>query len=127
MASLLVLATAPAAERAERVVNLEYPRLAAQAGLAGEVRLSCVVSGQGEVMGAKAVSGPPLLAAAAIENVRLWRFERNSAKTREVGVVYRFQLNGICAQSVCPTVFIFDAPNIATVETKPPHWQPLKR
>jgi protein TonB len=52
-----------------------YPRLAKQARIEGDVVLSTVINESGQVVDLKAVSGPPLLYAAALDAVRQWKFE----------------------------------------------------
>jgi len=52
-----------------------YPPLARQARIQGTVVLSIVISKEGEVRDPKLVSGHPMLAPAAIEAVKQWRYK----------------------------------------------------
>jgi protein TonB len=56
-------------------VTPEYPVLAKQAGIQGEVIISAVIDSQGKVVDMKVVSGPPLLFASAMKALGQWRFE----------------------------------------------------
>jgi protein TonB len=53
----------------------EYPILAQQAGIQGEVIISAVIDSQGNVVNMKVVSGPPLLYLAAMKALAKWKFE----------------------------------------------------
>jgi len=57
-----------------RKVAPVYPPLARQARIQGTVVLSIVISKDGEVHDTKVVSGHPMLAPAAIEAVKQWRY-----------------------------------------------------
>jgi TonB family protein len=52
-----------------------YPPLARQARIQGTVVLSVVINKEGEVRDTKLVSGHPMLAPAAIEGVKQWRYK----------------------------------------------------
>jgi protein TonB len=67
----------------------EYPPLAVQARVVGEVVLEALVDEAGRVASVKLVSGPALLSEAAEEAVRQWRYQP-------------LLLNGV------PTAFILD-------------------
>jgi len=56
-------------------VNPDYPMLAHQAGIQGEVIISAVIDSQGNVVDMKVVSGPPLLYSAAMKALGQWKFE----------------------------------------------------
>ncbi len=56
-------------------VNPEYPMLAHQAGIQGEVIISAVIDSHGNVVDMKVVSGPPLLYSAAMKALGQWKFE----------------------------------------------------
>jgi protein TonB len=53
----------------------EYPILAQQAGIQGEVIISAVIDSHGNVVNMKVVSGPPLLYLAAMKALAKWKFE----------------------------------------------------
>ncbi len=52
-----------------------YPAAARAAGLEGTVVLECTIGVAGRVTAVNVVSGPPALAAAAVEAVRQWTYE----------------------------------------------------
>ena len=56
-------------------VNPDYPLLAHQAGIQGEVIISAIIDSQGNVVDMKVVSGPPLLYSAAIKALGQWKFQ----------------------------------------------------
>lgn len=56
-------------------VNPEYPMLAHQAGIQGEVIISAIIDSQGNVVDMKVVSGPPLLYSAAMKALGQWKFQ----------------------------------------------------
>ena len=51
-----------------------YPALARQIRLSGVVKLETIVTTDGTIRSIKLLSGPALLAPAAIEAVRTWRY-----------------------------------------------------
>lgn len=51
-----------------------YPKLAIAAGIRGEVRLHAIIAKDGTIQSISVVSGHPLLATAALEAVRQWRY-----------------------------------------------------
>ncbi|HXZ18623.1 MAG TPA: energy transducer TonB [Candidatus Acidoferrales bacterium] len=53
----------------------EYPVLARQARVEGNVIVDAVIDTSGNVIEAKVISGPPLLMQAALDAVRQWKFE----------------------------------------------------
>ena len=53
----------------------EYPPIARQLRLHGKVRIETTVSADGRVIDAKVVGGNPVLASAAVDAVKKWRFE----------------------------------------------------
>jgi len=55
-------------------IEPNYPPLARQARVQGEVVLKAIVSKEGEIKELELVSGHPMLAPAAIEAVRRWRY-----------------------------------------------------
>ena len=56
-------------------VQPEYPPIAMQAHIRGAVVVNAVIDEHGNVVGARAVSGHPLLVAAAIKAVLQWKYE----------------------------------------------------
>jgi TonB family protein len=72
-----------------------YPPLAHQARIAGDVRVKCVLNKDGSVADAFPESGHPILAKAAVSNVKLWRFasvDFEPKRASEVIVRFRFRL-----------------------------------
>ena len=61
--------------RAKSKVQPEYPELARKMNITGTVKVEVVVAPNGRVKEAKVVGGHPLLANAALEAVKKWRFE----------------------------------------------------
>ncbi len=55
-------------------VKPEYPPLARQARIQGSVILQAVIARDGTIQNLRVISGPPMLAPAAIEAVRQWRY-----------------------------------------------------
>lgn len=71
--------------RAKSRVEPVYPDLARKMNLTGTVKIEVVVAPNGTVKEAKVVGGHPVLAGAALEAVRKWRFE--PAAVESTGVV----------------------------------------
>ena len=63
------------ARRTKSKVQPLYPELARKMNLTGTVKLEVVVAPNGTVKEAKVVGGHPVLANAAMDAVRKWRFE----------------------------------------------------
>jgi TonB family protein len=76
--------------RAKSRVTPVYPDLARKMNLAGTVKVEVVVSANGSVKEAKVVGGHPVLANAALDAVRKWRFEPASAESSGV-VDFKFE------------------------------------
>jgi protein TonB len=53
----------------------EYPRMARNAQIQGQVEIDAIIDASGNVVGARAMSGPPLLFGAALEAVKQWKYE----------------------------------------------------
>ncbi len=71
--------------RAKSRVQPVYPDLARRMNLAGTVKVEVVVAANGTVKDAKVLGGHPVLAGAALDAVRKWRFE--PAAGESTGVV----------------------------------------
>jgi TonB family protein len=71
--------------RAKTRVQPVYPDLARKMNLSGTVKIQVVVAPNGTVKDAKVVGGHPVLAGAALDAVRKWRFE--PAAVESSGVV----------------------------------------
>jgi TonB family protein len=71
-------------------VQPEYPELARKMNITGTVKVQIVVLPNGSVKEAKVVGGHPVLASAALEAVKKWRFE--PASSESTGVVdFKFE------------------------------------
>ena len=76
--------------RAKTKVQPVYPDLARKMNITGTVKVQVVVSPNGTVKDAKVVGGHPVLASAALEAIRKWRFE--PAAVESAGVVdFKFE------------------------------------
>ncbi len=76
--------------RAKNKVQPEYPDLARKMNITGTVKVQVVVSPNGTVKEAKVVGGHPVLAGAALDAVKKWRFEPASAESTGV-VDFKFE------------------------------------
>jgi TonB family protein len=70
--------------RAKIKVQVVYPDLARKMNITGTVKVAVVVSPNGIVKDAKVVGGHPVLASAALEAARKWRFEPAAVETTGV-------------------------------------------
>jgi TonB family protein len=76
--------------RAKSKVQPAYPELARKMNIAGTVKIEVVVAPNGSVKDARIVGGHPVLANAALEAARKWRFE--PAATESSGVIdFKFE------------------------------------
>ena len=75
----------------------DYPELAKRAGVQGPVVVEVMITENGRVESARAISGHPLLAGAAVEAARRWRFAPtllNGQPVKVTGVItFNFRLN----------------------------------
>jgi TonB family protein len=76
--------------RAKIKVQPEYPDLARKMDLAGVVKIEVTVSPNGTVKSARVVGGHPVLAGAALDAARKWRFEPASAESSGV-IEFKFE------------------------------------
>ena len=74
-----------------------YPSLARQMNIAGVVKVEVTVAANGAVKTTKLVGGHPLLATAAMDAVKKWRFEAGSEETTGV-VEFKFDPSAAGAQ-----------------------------
>jgi len=70
--------------RAKSKVPAVYPELARRMNITGTVRVEVVVAPNGSVKEAKVVGGHPVLANAALEAVKKWRFEPTAMESSGV-------------------------------------------
>ncbi len=71
--------------RAKTKVAPAYPELARKMNITGTVKVEVVVAANGSVKDARVVGGHPVLANAALDAVKKWRFE--PAGTESTGVI----------------------------------------
>lgn len=75
----------------------QYPAIARQARVQGNVKLGLDVSPTGEVTSVKVISGHPLLNQTAIDNIKLWRFHCDDCaygQAFEHEIVFGFRISG---------------------------------
>jgi TonB family protein len=76
--------------RAKTRVQPSYPELARKMNITGTVKVEVVVSPNGMVKDARVVGGHPVLANAALDAVKKWRFE--PASMESTGVIdFKFE------------------------------------
>ena len=76
--------------KAKSKVQPVYPELARKMNITGTVKVEVVVAPNGTVKDAKVVGGHPLLATAALDAVKKWRFEAAPAESSGV-VDFKFE------------------------------------
>jgi periplasmic protein TonB len=64
----------------------EYPPLARQARIQGQVKIDAILDEQGNVIDMKVVSGPPLLYQAALDVLKKWRYEPTYLNDQPIAV-----------------------------------------
>jgi TonB family protein len=129
----LLLATSSLAEAnarpwiPTRIQSLSYPILALQAQIQGKVTVRIKVNDSGLVAEARAISGHPILAKAALDNIKSWTFGALLADGPSTGTemdfTYVFKLEGE-ALTTPPTDFVYEYPDKVMVTSKPLHWKP---
>jgi TonB family protein len=77
---------------ATHVESIGYPDIARGAQIQGSVDMEIIISSDGGVSSANAVSGHPILKEAAEKNVKKWKFDPNSAGNRPLTIKYEFRL-----------------------------------
>ena len=77
------------ARKAKSKVTPTYPDLARKMNITGVVRIQLTVAANGSIKDAKLVGGHPVLANAALEAVRKWRYEAAPEESTGI-VVFRF-------------------------------------
>jgi TonB family protein len=76
--------------RAKNKVQPAYPELAHRMNISGTVKIEVVVAPNGTVKDARVVGGHPVLANAALDAAKKWRFE--PAPTESTGVIdFKFE------------------------------------
>lgn len=105
------------------VESLQYPQLARMARIQGDVVAVALVGTDGHVVGVpNAPTGHPLLAKAAEENIKTWRFQQGVEE--EVKVTYHFKIDEKPGPSYSPGTCKFDLPDSVTVTVPTPQVNP---
>lgn len=76
--------------RAKSKVQPDYPDLARRMNITGAVRIEVTVAPNGTVKDARVMGGHPVLAGAALEAAKKWRFEPSSAESSGV-IDFKFE------------------------------------
>ena len=76
-----------------RQVLPAYPKDARKAKIEGQVVLSAVIADNGSIKVIQVISGPPLLADAAVEAVHQWRYEPNMVANTGPGIRTKITMN----------------------------------
>jgi TonB family protein len=104
-----------------------YPALANQARIEGIVRLRLRIDGTGAVSRAEVLSGHPVLARAAQENVMSWRFSApcpgQDTNESVIEFTYVFRLEGE-VEARPRTSFRYQHPYKVTLTSQSLHWMP---
>ncbi len=69
--------------KATKTAPPAYPALAAKMRVEGTVKIEAIINDEGAVEDAKVISGHALLAPAAVEAVKKWRYEPGGGKTTQ--------------------------------------------
>jgi TonB family protein len=78
-----------AARKATKKVSPVYPQLTRKILLSGTVRLAAMVAPAGEVTSTEVIGGHPILAAAATDAAKQWRYQAAARESREL-LVFTF-------------------------------------
>jgi TonB family protein len=65
-------------------VTPEYPSIARQLNLQGKVKIETTISADGRVINTRVIGGNPVLASAAQDALKKWRFEPGPKDTTEI-------------------------------------------
>jgi len=76
--------------RAKTKVQPVYPELARRMNITGTVKIEVVVAPNGTVKEARVVGGHPVLAGAALDAAKKWRFEPSSAENSGI-IDFKFE------------------------------------
>ncbi len=76
--------------RAKTKVQPSYPELARKMNIAGTVKIEVTVAPNGTVKDARIVGGHPVLANAALDAARKWRFEPSSSESSGI-IDFKFE------------------------------------
>jgi TonB family protein len=110
-----------------RIESTTYPLIATQARIAGAVRLRIALDGDGNATRIEVISGNAVLAKAAQDNLKLWKFtivptdRREAPKT--IDFTYEFRLKGE-TESKPTGLFRYEHPYTVIVTSEAPRWTP---
>jgi TonB family protein len=76
--------------RAKTKVQPAYPELAAKMRISGTVKIEVTVAPNGTVKEARIVGGHPVLATAALDAARKWRFEPEAGESKGI-IDFKFE------------------------------------
>ncbi|MGB8062978.1 MAG: energy transducer TonB [Candidatus Sulfotelmatobacter sp.] len=76
--------------RAKSKVEPVYPELARRMNISGTVKIEVVVAPNGTVKDARVAGGHPVLASAALDAARKWRFEPAPAESKGI-IDFKFE------------------------------------
>lgn len=76
--------------RAKSKVQPAYPELARKMNISGTVKIEVVVAPNGTVKDARVVGGHPVLASAALDAAKKWRFEPAAAESSGI-IDFKFE------------------------------------
>ena len=102
----------------KKISGLDYPILAAQARIEGQVIIDLTLSRDGTVEHSVVLSGTPVLAEAAKTNIELWRFRTVCTKGVPGGhviVTYTFTLQGSADTRARARFFYEDPFNVIVI------------
>lgn len=91
-ASIAALPAFGADRKVERRVAPDYPELAKRMHIEGTVRVQVTVAPDGSVTQARTLSGNRMLAPAAADAIKKWRFEPGAATSTE-NIAIDFEVN----------------------------------
>lgn len=117
--ALMLMTVSPAGERlyATHVESLNYPPLARQARIVGDVVVVATIDSEGRIHAPIGTSGHALLRKAAEENLRTWRFQGSGEQ--QVKITFHFKLEGSPVEGFPPTECQFDLPDSVTIVSQP--------
>lgn len=84
MFAILLSAQSDTGRKAITKVKPVYPEIARKFHLTGTVKIQVTVAPSGSVKSTKIIGGHPVLAEAALDAVRKWKFEAASSETTEI-------------------------------------------
>jgi outer membrane biosynthesis protein TonB len=96
--------------------DLKYPRIASSTRTQGLVVVEVNFDDSGNVVSASPLSGPPLLHAPAVDNVKKWKFKGTGSGEKRVLIGYDFSFDPAPCKSAA-TLFVLRHNNLASITT----------